>query len=163
MDEPLIPCEKVVYKPKRENSEPKPESVIVKTSKHERIMDRFIMIESAAVQAFFVGYFDELHKVKVSSIYDQILEEFAAYYGFEITAHDEWMIYHHYFRGKQSRRFEEGFDEKTKQEIRETGYSYENLIKDLEEQQIPCQTLRKIFAGYPDYEQNIKYNKQKTK
>lgn len=163
MDEPLIPCVEVVYKPKSENSEPKPESVIVKTSKHERIMDRFIMIESAAVQAFFVGYFDELHKMKVSSIYDQILEEFAAYYGFEITGDDEWMIYYHYFRGKQSRQLEEDFDEKTKQEIRETGYSYEKLIKYCEEQQIPCQTLRKIFAGYPDYEQNIKYNKQKTK
>ena len=69
----------------------------------------------------------------------------------------------HYRLAKERGINERKAREEANQHTSKPDWSYETILKDLEEQQIPCQTLRKIFAGYPDYEQNIKYNMQKTK
>lgn len=161
MDEPLIPCVEVVYKPKSENSEPITETPIDQTPRFQEVTDRFIMIANAARQAFFVGYLDGLYEM--SSDFLTILDETGKYYHLDLTSEDDYIMRLHYRLAKEIGINKRKAREEGKQHTSEPDWSYETILKDLEEQQIPCQTLRKIFAGYPDYEQNIKYNKQKTK
>ncbi len=156
MDEPLISCVEVVNKTKSENSEPITETPIDQTPRFQEITDRFIMIANAARQAFFVGYLDGLYEM--SSDFLTILDETGKYYHLDLTSEDDYIMRFHYRLGK-----DRGINERKASPQSKPDWSYETILKDLEEQQIPCQTLRKIFAGYPDYEQNIKYNMQKTK
>lgn len=156
MDEPLIPCVEVVNKSKSENSEPITETPIDQTPRFQEVTDRFIMIANAARQAFFVGYLDGLYEM--SSDFLTILDETGNYYHLDLTSEDDYIMRFHYRLGK-----DRGIEKRKASPQSKPDWSYETILKDLEEQQIPCQTLRKIFAGYPDYEQNIKYNMQKTK
>lgn len=108
----------------------------------ENGMDRDTIITLAARQVFYVGYLDGVHQIQ--SPYMEILDEVGDFYHLDLTYQDDEVIRFHYRLG-----YNYALSHKQNGTIE---YNYQDILKNLEETEIPHQTMMKILYTYPDFD-----------